>query len=142
MKFLVINGPNMNMLGKRDAYLYGSMPLRALNRYIARYCKENGDSVKFFQSNHEGDIIDALHNAKADAIIINPAAYTHYSYAIRDAIECINIPVAEVHMSDISSREDFRKKSVISDVVKFTVTGKKEKSYTDAIKQFKDLLCK
>ena len=83
MKFLIINGPNMNMLGLRDAAHYGTMTIEQLNGYIQDYCAKCGDSVDFFQSNCEGEIIDALHSAQADAILLNPAAYTHYSYAIR-----------------------------------------------------------
>jgi 3-dehydroquinate dehydratase-2 len=140
MKFLIINGPNMNMLGLRDAAHYGTMTIEQLNGYIQDYCAKCGDSVDFFQSNCEGEIIDALHSAQADAILLNPAAYTHYSYAIRDAVECIKIPVAEVHLSDISQREGFRRNSVLSDVVRFTVKGLKQDSYIEAIKKFKEIL--
>lgn len=140
MKFFIINGPNMNMLGLRDASQYGTMTLSQLNDYIQQFCAKLGDSAEFFQSNCEGEIIDALHSSDADAILLNPAAYTHYSYAIRDAVECIKIPVAEVHLSDILKREDFRKNSVLTDVVKFTVKGLKQDSYTEAIKKFKEIL--
>lgn len=140
MKFLVINGPNLNMLGKRDPAHYGSMTLDELNALIEEYCKENGDSCEFFQSNCEGQIIDRLHAADCDAILLNPGAYTHYSYAIRDAIECISVPVAEVHLSDTDNREDFRKMSVIRDVVKFTVKGLRHESYLEAIRRFKEML--
>lgn len=140
MKFLIINGPNLNMLGKRNPKLYGSLTLNELNEYIADFCSKNGDSAEFFQSNHEGDIITALQNAKADAILLNAGAFTHYSYAIRDAIDCISVPVCEVHLSDIDLREDFRKVSVIREVVKFAVKGLKQESYIEAIKRFKLLL--
>lgn len=138
MKFLIINGPNMNMLGKRDPSLYGSMTLKELNDYINEFCHKNGDIAEFFQSNHEGAIIDKLHSASADAILLNAAAFTHYSYAIRDAIECIAVPVCEVHLSDTDLREDFRKVSVIKDVIKFTVKGLKQDSYIEAINKFKE----
>lgn len=139
MKFLIINGPNMNMLGKRDPAMYGSMTLLELNCYIDDFCKKNGDEAEFFQSSYEGAIVDKLHSAKADAVLLNAAAYTHYSYAIRDAIECINVPVCEVHLSDTALREDFRKVSVIGDVVAFTVKGLKQDSYIEAINRFKKL---
>lgn len=137
MKFLVINGPNLDMLGKRNPEVYGSITLKELNRYIKGFCNAAGDKVSFFQSNHEGEIIKKLHRAKADAILLNAGAFTHYSYAIRDAIECIKIPVCEVHLSDTDLREDFRKVSVIRDVVKFTVKGLKKDSYTEAVKKFR-----
>ena len=137
MKFLIINGPNMNMLGKRDPSLYGNMTLNELNSFIDDFCQKNGDEAQFFQSNHEGDIVDKLQSADADAILLNAAAFTHYSYAIHDAIECISVPVCEVHLSDPSLREAFRKFSVIEDVVKFTVKGLKQDSYIEAINQFK-----
>jgi 3-dehydroquinate dehydratase-2 len=140
MKFLIINGPNLDMLGKRDPGLYGSITLKELNDYIAAFCAKNGDEAEFFQSNCEGAIIDRLHNAKADAVLLNAGAYTHYSYAIRDAIECAGVPVCEVHLSDTDLREDFRKVSVIRDVVRFTVKGKKQDSYIEAINRFKEIL--
>lgn len=140
MKFLVINGPNLNMLGKRDKTLYGRLTLEELNKYISDYCASLGDEAEFFQSNCEGEIIGALQAASADAILLNAGAYTHYSYAIRDAVECIGIPVAEVHLSDTDKREDFRKFSVLSGVVKFAVKGLKQDSYIAAINKFKEIL--
>ena len=142
MDFLIINGPNLNMLGKRDPKLYGSLTLSELNDFISNFCAKNGDNAEFYQSNSEGEIITKLHKATADAILLNAGAYTHYSYAIRDAIECISIPVCEVHLSDTDLREDFRKISVIRDVVKFTVKGLKKDSYIEAINQFKKHLQK
>lgn len=142
MKFLIINGPNLNMLGKRDVNLYGNMTLNKLNDYIEEFCEKKGDNTEFFQSNSEGDIIDKLHTAEADAILLNAGALTHYSYSIRDAIECIKIPVCEVHLTDTDLREDFRKISVIRDVVKFTVKGLKQDSYIEAINRFKEQLNK
>jgi 3-dehydroquinate dehydratase-2 len=140
MRFLIINGPSLNMLGRRDSAHYGSMTLEQLNAFIGEYCAKNGDSCEFFQSSCEGQIIDKLHAADCDAILLNAGAYTHYSYAIRDAIECISVPVAEVHLSDTDEREDFRKVSVIRDVVKFTVKGLKHESYLEAIRRFKETL--
>lgn len=142
MKFLIINGPNLNMLGKRDPEIYGTLTLKELECYISDFCKNGGDTAEFFQSNCEGEIIDKLQTAEADAILLNAGAYTHYSYAIRDAVECIKIPVCEVHLSDTDKREDFRKISVIRDVVKFTVKGLKKDSYIEAISQFRRLNAK
>lgn len=140
MKFVIINGPNLNMLGKRDPAHYGFMTLERLNALIEDYCRSNGDECEFFQSNCEGEIIDRLQSCDCDAVILNAGAYTHYSYAIRDAIECVSVPVAEVHLSDTDRREDFRKVSVIRDVVKFTVKGLKHESYLEAIRRFKEIL--
>jgi 3-dehydroquinate dehydratase-2 len=140
MKFLVINGPNMNRLGLRDKAQYGAMTLAQLNKYIRETCKERGDKVRFFQSNSEGKIVTALHRAenRFNAVILNAAAYTHYSYAIRDAVECISVPVCEVHMSDVASREEFRRFSVLQGVAVLTVSGLREKSYTEAMRLFKE----
>lgn len=140
MRFLIINGPNLNMLGKRDPKIYGTLTLSALNNYIKEFCEKSGDFCEFFQSNCEGEIIDKLQRADADAILLNAGAYTHYSYAIRDAVECIKVPVCEVHLSDTDKREEFRKTSVIRDVVKFTVKGLKQDSYIEAIKRFREIL--
>ena len=123
MKILVINGPNLNLLGEREPNVYGHKSLEEINAFIAEYFKRV--SLDFFQSNHEGEIIDKIHQARQyyDGIVINPGAYTHYSLAIRDAIEAIAIPVAEVHISNIDAREDFRRVSVISSVCVGTVSG-------------------
>ena len=136
MKFLIINGPNLNMLKFRDKEQYGDLSLKQLNEFIKGFCKDKGVQVKFFQSNFEGAIIDKLHKAKCDCIILNAGAYTHYSYAIRDAIECIKPKVIEVHLSDISKREEFRKISVIKDVCMYSISGQGKFSYTRAIEYF------
>jgi len=136
MRFLVINGPNLNMLKMRDKEHYGDLSLSELNAFIKKFCKEKCVKVKFFQSNSEGKIIDKLHAAKCDCVILNAGAFTHYSYAIRDAIECIKPKVIEVHLSDISKREDFRKISVIKPVCVYSVAGKGKYSYTEAIEYF------
>ena len=111
---LIINGPNLNMLGTREKDVYGSLTLLDLESYITKRTKEIEVCVNFFQSNHEGEIIDKIQAAMNiyDGVVINPGAYTHYSYAIHDAIKSINIPVVEVHISNIHDREDFRSKSV------------------------------
>lgn len=123
MDILVIHGPNLNLLGKRDPKVYGSATLNEVNAYIEGYFKKV--KIDFFQSNHEGEIIDKIQQSEGlySGIVINPGAFTHYSYAIRDAIEAISIPVVEVHISNIAAREEFRHKSVLSAVVKGTIAG-------------------
>lgn len=114
MKFLIINGPNLNLLGKREPGIYGEQSYEALCAMIADHAQKHGSTADFFQSNHEGAIIDAIHAADGayDAIIINPAAYTHYSYAILDALKAVAVPAYEVHISAIDKRESFRAVSV------------------------------
>lgn len=134
-KILIIHGPNLHLLGLREPDVYGHMTLDEINAGIKKYVKGKGISLKIFQSNCEGRIIDIITaNIKwADFIIINPGAFTHYSYAIRDCIKAVNIPTIEVHLSDIKNREEFRKKSVIKDVVISQIYGKGIYSYFDAI---------
>lgn len=114
-KYLIINGVNLNMLGKREPEIYGSNTLCDLENQITKKAEELGVSVDFFQSNFEGEIVEKIHNAMGvyDGIIINPGAFTHYSYAIRDAFGSVKLPVIEVHISNIHKREEFRHKSVI-----------------------------
>ncbi len=114
MKIMVINGPNLNMLGTREPEIYGAQTYSDLENYIEDYAQNKGVEAVVVQSNSEGEIIDFIHYAlgSCDAIVINPAAYTHYSYAIYDALKTVNMPAIEVHLSDIHSREDFRHKSV------------------------------
>ncbi len=118
MNILVISGPNLNLLGKREPEIYGSETLEDIQRWLCKQPETVDMELRFFQSNHEGTIIDTLHDAidGTDGIIINPGAFTHYSYAIRDAIAAVHIPTVEVHLSDIHNREDFRKISVIKPV--------------------------
>ncbi len=146
MKFLVINGVNLNLTGKREKGVYGSASLDEINDKIAAYCAANGDSVDFYQSNIEGELVDKLHEAflnKAyDGILLNAGAFTHYSYALRDAIASIDIPVAEVHMSNVHAREAFRHNSVLSEVCKGVVCGFGHGSYIAAIVGLKDVLVK
>ena len=117
-KILVMNGPNLNMLGIRETGVYGAKTLDEVNAFILKQAKDKDVELEFFQSNHEGALIDKLHDAygRKDGIILNAGAYTHYSYAIRDAISSIHLPCVEVHLSDIHAREEFRHRSVISDV--------------------------
>lgn len=123
MHILIINGPNLNLLGARRPDVYGYKSFEEVNAYIKDYFKRVKTS--FFQSNHEGEIIDQIQEVPKsyDGLVINPGALTHYSYAIRDAIESIDKPVVEVHISNIAAREPFRQKSVISDVCFGTISG-------------------
>jgi len=131
MKIAVIHGPNLNILGKRDPKHYGTLTLDQINQTITDHFS-HVDFI-FFQSNHEGEIIDFIQDLTVDALVINAAAYTHTSVAIRDALELLDIPKVEVHLSDITNREDFRKVNYIKDVVDQTFYGKKEQSYLEAI---------
>lgn len=138
MKILVINGPNINMLGIREPNIYGKGTYRELVETITEYCDKNAVEVSFFQSNHEGDIVDEIQKAynKFDAIVINPAAYTHTSVAILDALKSVGIPTAEVHISDVDSREDFRQKSFVSLYAEKVIKGHGFSGYTEAIEYF------
>ncbi|CRZ33670.1 3-dehydroquinate dehydratase [Herbinix hemicellulosilytica] len=126
MKILVVNGPNLNFLGIREKGIYGSRDYASLVDMIEKKAKEMGIDVEVFQSNNEGEIIDALqraYNEKADGIIINPGAYTHYSYAIRDALASLTVPKIEVHISNIYQREEFRHTSVTAPVCNGQISG-------------------
>ncbi len=135
MKILVINGPNINFLGIREPHLYGSASYSDLVDMIEAHCEKNGAEVKFFQSNHEGEIVDCIQEAylKADGIVINPAAYTHTSIAIADALKAVGIPTVEVHISDISSRESFRQISYVRDICIKTFAGHGFEGYLMAV---------
>lgn len=135
MKFLFINGVNLNMTGIREKGVYGDLTLEEINAQISAHFK--GDECEFFQSNLEGEICTAIQSAKADAIILNAGAFTHYSYAIRDAIASVKIPVVEVHMSNVHAREEFRSKSVISEVCRGVIAGFGKDSYILAAESFK-----
>ena len=137
MKFLVINGVNLNLTGKREKSVYGAQTLNEINGEITAFCCSQGDSVAFYQSNIEGELVNALHDAflnkSCDGIILNAGAYTHYSYALRDAIAAIDIPVVEVHMSNVHAREEFRHTSVLSQVCKGVICGFGKGSYLAAV---------
>ncbi|MDE6597454.1 MAG: type II 3-dehydroquinate dehydratase [Clostridia bacterium] len=135
MKLLFINGVNLNMTGVREKGVYGTQTLDEINKEIASHFK--GDKCEFFQSNIEGEICTALQKADCDGIVLNAGAFTHYSYAIRDAIASIKIPVIEVHMSNVHAREEFRHKSVISGVCKGVICGFGKNSYILAGESFK-----
>ncbi len=131
---LIVNGPNINLLGTREKTVYGSKTLDEINKDLADYCKKKDLAVTFFQSNHEGAIIDFIHkNRNVDGIVINPAAFTHTSVAIRDAISGVDIPTIEVHLSNIHSREEFRKKSYIAPVCIGQISGFGDWSYRAGI---------
>ena len=144
-KILLIHGPNLNLLGTREPDIYGKESQDQLFAFI----KSSFPKIEFifFQSNHEGLIIDTIHSGRSndnkrslvDAIIINAGAFSHYSYAIRDAIKAVSIPTIEVHLSDVQNREDFRRNLVLSDVCIDTITSQGKKGYLDAIKKLKDL---
>tara|TARA_B110000116_G_scaffold267791_1_gene280691 strand:- start:1415 stop:1846 length:432 start_codon:yes stop_codon:yes gene_type:complete len=142
LNFFVINGPNLNLLGVREPELYGHETLLDIKEWLNSQKESEGHSFLWFQSNHEGEIIDHIHSGidKADGIIINPGAFTHYSYAIRDAIESVNILTVEVHLSNIHSREDFRKTSVIKDVCIAQYFGLKKLSYLEGLKKLLTIL--
>lgn len=133
--FLIIHGPNLNLLGQREKDIYGEMSLSQINRLIEEEAHKLGVTVKFMQSNHEGEIIDAIQEAdgSVDGIIINPGAFTHYSIAVRDAIAGINVPVIEVHLSNIHAREEFRQKSVTAPVCVGQITGFEYRGYLMAL---------
>ena len=136
MKILVINGPNLNFLGIREPEIYGDSTYKDLCNLIKKKSKRDNVKVDFFQSNHEGKIVDKIQKAyykKYDGIIINPAGYTHTSVAILDALKAVNIPCVEVHISDINGREEFRKHSYISLVAKRTIKGLGFYGYIEAL---------
>ncbi len=132
MKILVINGPNLNMLGRREVSVYGDMTLSGIEDMISRRASELNVEVAFFQSNHEGSIVDRVQAAadeSVDAILINPAAYTHTSVAIRDALLAVSLPFVEIHISDVKSREDFRQVNFYSDIAYKTFAGHGPEGY-------------
>ena len=137
MKFLIINGVNLNLTGLREKDVYGTQTLEEMNADITAFCASQGDSVCFYQSNIEGELVNKLHeaflNKSYDGIILNAGAYTHYSYALRDAIAAIDIPVVEVHISNVHAREEFRKTSVLSEVCKGVICGFGKGSYMAAV---------
>lgn len=130
-KILVIHGPNLNLLGKREVDVYGKVTIGEINKDLEKAAKAKNISLKILQSNHEGEIVEAIGSAKGkfDAILINPAAYTHTSVAIRDAISAVSIPTVEVHLSNIYAREEFRHTSLVAPVAKGQVSGFGKMSY-------------
>jgi len=137
IKILIINGPNLNMLGKREPEIYGGDTLEKIEREISAKASELGFKADFMQSNIEGEIINAIQNAECGGIILNAGAFTHYSYAIRDAISSVGTPVIEVHLSNIHAREEFRHKSVLAGVCAGQISGFGKHSYMLALEYFK-----
>ena len=141
MKILVINGPNLNMLGVREKELYGDKSYSALIKLIKTSAKARGVKVKCFQSNYEGAIVTSIQKAykKYDGIVINPGAYTHTSVAILDALKSVNIPTVEVHITEVNQREEFRKISFVKEFAFKTITGKGFDGYIDALDEIINL---
>ena len=135
MKILVINGPNINMLGIREPDIYGKSTYKELCAMILEHCQKKNITTDLFQSNHEGDIVDEIQEAygEYDGIVMNPAAYTHTSVAILDALKAVGIPTVEVHISDVSKREDFRQVSYVRQYCELTVCGHGFDGYLEAI---------
>lgn len=141
-KLLVILGPNLNMVGIREKGIYGAETAESIEAQIKEYAENSGFDVDIYQSNHEGDLIDKIHASRDEycCAVINAGALTHYSYALRDAIACVNIPYVEVHMSNIHSREEFRNKSVIAPVCVGQIAGFGKMSYFLAIEALKGMI--
>ena len=141
-KVLVIHGPNLNLLGKREPDVYGNITLEKINRDLKKYGKSLGLSVETFQSNHEGIIVEQIQDARGicNGLIINPAAYTHTSIAIRDALLLLDIPIIEVHLSNIYKREPFRHKSMVADVVTGQISGLGTDGYRLALEAIAEMI--
>ncbi len=141
-RVLVILGPNLNMVGVREKGVYGDETAESINLQILEYAKKLDYTCEIFQSNHEGDIIDKIHNCRGnyDGVVLNAGALTHYSYALHDAIACVRIPFVETHMSNIHAREEFRHKSVIADVCAGQICGFGKHSYFLALDALKNLM--
>ena len=137
-----MHGVNLDQLGRRPASHYGTLTLMQLEGRIAGFADELGLSVQFFQTNHEGQFVEELHRLEAtvDALILNPGAWTHYSYAIRDALEIAGLPAVEVHLSDVEAREEWRRRSVIGELCIATVSGKGPDGYRDALALLRERL--
>jgi len=144
MKILILHGPNLNLLGTREPEVYGSMTMEDIDKALIELGKELGAEINSQQSNSEGGLIDVLHHARttADGVIFNPGGYTHTSIALRDAISAIEIPVIEVHLSNVYAREEFRHVSMISAVCKGKITGFGWHSYTLGLRALVDILQK
>ena len=144
MKFLIINGVNPNLTGMREKDVYGVKTLEEINAEVQAFAESNGDSVEFYQSNIEGELVNKLHEAFLqggyDGILLNAGAYTHYSIALRDAISAIDLPVVEVHLSNVHAREEFRRRSILSEVCQGVVCGFGAGSYLAGLVGLKESL--
>ncbi len=142
MRVLVLNGPNLNLLGRRRPEIYGTLTLRDIEERLAQRAAQLGVEVACFQTNHEGELVDLVQREgeRSDAIIINPGAFTHYSYAIRDALEAVGRPVVEVHLSNIHAREPFRRRSVVAEVALGQVSGLGWRGYLLALEALVEML--
>jgi 3-dehydroquinate dehydratase II len=136
----IMHGVNLDQLGRREPAHYGSFRLEELERTISEHARELGLEVRFFQTNHEGEFVEHLHRLEglADAIVLNPGAWTHYSYAIRDALELTRLPAVEVHLSDVDSREAWRRHSVIGELCVARIAGKGPDGYRDALERLRE----
>lgn len=141
-RIAVMHGVNLDQLGRRPAAFYGQLTLAQLETRIEQYAAELGLSVQFFQSNHEGAFVEALHRLEdtVDGLLLNPGAWTHYSWAIRDAVEIAALPAVEVHLSDVAAREEWRRASVIRDLCVASVSGKGPEGYRDALAALREAL--
>ena len=141
-KILIINGPNLNLLGNREKNFYGDTTLKRIKSICEKKCSEHNLEMEFFQSNHEGDLLEKIHSVQNDfdGIIINPAAYTHTSIALLDALRATSKPKIEIHISNIYSREDYRRKSITSEAVNGVICGFGENGYLLAIEAMKKLI--
>jgi 3-dehydroquinate dehydratase-2 len=135
----IMHGVNLDQLGRRDPAHYGDLTLVELERQVSEAAAELGMKTRFFQSNHEGEFVEHLHKLEdlADAIVLNPGAWTHYSYAIRDALELTGLPAVEIHLSDVDSREEWRRRSVIGELCVARVTGKGAAGYREALERLR-----
>jgi 3-dehydroquinate dehydratase-2 len=135
MNILLLNGPNLNLLGEREPEIYGTTTLSQLESLFAERARELGSAVRAFQSNHEGALVDRLHEVRkwADGVVFNPGAYTHYSYSLRDAISATRLRVVEVHLSDLTQREPWRRTSVVAEVAAHRIMGKGIAGYLEAL---------
>ena len=138
----VLHGVNLNTLGRRPAEHYGTLTLSELERAVGRFARELSLEAMFFQTNHEGEYVEELHKASeyADGLLLNPGAWTHYAWALRDALEVAGLPAVEVHLSDVDAREPFRRVSVLADVVLGRVSGQGVEGYRTALEQLKGAL--
>ncbi|HSK15436.1 MAG TPA: type II 3-dehydroquinate dehydratase [Gaiellaceae bacterium] len=140
MQVAVLNGVNLDVLDRRDSALYGGLGLRELETQIYAWAREVGCTVRCFQTNHEGQFVEWCHDAGqwADGVVVNPGAWSHYSYAIRDALEVVGVPVVELHLSNVDDREEWRRQSVIADVVSHRIVGQGPEGYREALAYLKE----